>query len=406
MTKASGGNLTRKLQRVLSSEWRMPVGRIRRRLETFEEIVGVTGSAGKSTTTRMIGAILASRASVYVGAGLNTDRHVITQFAKSPPRARYWVQELSGHERESLRRSIEFTRPTVAVVTNVQFDHFSNHRDLDVTADTKGMLVEAIGPDGTAILNADDPRVKGMAARTSARVLTFGQSDEADIRAVDWTEGLPGRLSIMVTDGTDEVHLQTAFASARWVPNFLAAIACAKALGIPIAQSAEILGSVEPGLYKDSVHEKHGLTFVLDTAKNPYWNIPGSIAAVAKARYKRRIMIFGTISHYPGSGSPKYRKTAQEALEAADIVIFYGKQSELVRKMANEYPNRLHVFPAFEALRGFLNETLEPGDLVYAKSSGADHLERVWHDADRPISCVRDYCGRQKVCGRCRDLRR
>ena len=404
MTKARRGGLTRKLKRFLTTEWRLPIGRIRRRFETFDEIVGVTGSAGKSTTTRMIGAILASRASVYVGVGLNTDRHVIVQFAKSSPRARYWIQELSGHERGSLRRSIEFTRPTVAVVTNVQFDHFTQHRDLDVTADTKGMLVEALGPDGIAILNADDPRVKGMAARTSARVLTFGQSDDADIRAFDWTEGLPERLSIGVTDGIDEVHLQTRFASARWIPNLLAAIACGKALGIPIAQSAEILHAVEPGPYRDSVHEKHGLTFVLDTAKNPYWSIPGSIEAVAKARYERRIMIFGTISDYPGSAGSKYRNAARHALEAADIVVFYGKQSQHVRKLVKQYPNRLHIFSTFEALKDFLNDTLKSGDLVYAKASSSDHLERVWYDANRPISCVRDYCGRQKACRRCRDL--
>ncbi|WP_457936059.1 Mur ligase family protein [Mesorhizobium sp. 10J20-29] len=390
--------------RFLRRNWQLPLGRLRRRIARFDNVVAVTGSAGKSCTTRLIGEILQTRATVHVRWGLNTFDSTVRGLAKSKVHARYWVQEVSGHSAKDLKKSVDFIRPDIAVVTNVQFDHISEHRSLDVTSKSKGQLVEALSESGTAILNADDPRVMAMATQCHGRVTTFGKSESADIRVLEHTDGLPKRLTFRVTDGHTQSVVETGYIGSRWVPNFLAAIAVGKAMGFSLEQCADALKGAKPETYKDSIHEKDGVTIVLDTAKSPYWTIPGSLDIVRKANYPRKIMIFGTISDYRGSAGSKYRDAARRALAIADIVIFYGRQCERPAKLKPEYGERLQFFSNYSKLDHFLRVNLREGDLVYAKSSDADYLERVLLGRYRQEICKRDDCTKVKRCEKCRSL--
>ena len=390
--------------RFVRRDWQQPVGRLRRKAARFDSVIAVTGSAGKSCTTRLIGLLAGSLAPAHVVFDANTYPSVLRRMATSNIGARYWVQEVSGHSASDLRMSADFLRPDVAVVTNIQFDHISIHRDLDATAESKGQLVEALGENGVAILNADDPRVLAMAGKCRGRVVTYGVSQDADIRAVQHRDGLPGRMAFTATDGTDRISVETKFVDARWIPNFLAALACGTVLGIPFRRCGEILAGAEPELYKDSVHERNGVMVVLDTQKSPFWTIAGSLEIVRKANYGRKIFIQGTISDYRGSAGPKYRNTARQALENADMAIFCGPLSERVRKLQPEFGERLQAFPTYAELHAYLRTFLEPGDFVYAKASATDHLERVLFGLDEADICVRDRCGKVRSCDRCRHL--
>jgi UDP-N-acetylmuramoyl-tripeptide--D-alanyl-D-alanine ligase len=396
----------RRMVRFFRRDWQVPAGRLRRRLARFDAVRGVTGSAGKSTTTRMIGRILESRGPTRIGYGPNTYDEIVRGFVRHDRGTRFWAQEISGHEAEDLQRSATFVRPGIAVVTNVQFDHISIHKDLEATAQSKARLVQALDEKGIAVLNADDPRVAAMADGCRGTVVTFGLSPKADIHAVGWTEGLPGRLCLTVSDGTGEVEVRTRLIGARWVPDILAALACAKALGFTLAESAAALEGFEPEPYKDSVHEKDGVTFVLDSMKGGFWTIEDSVAIVGKASAARRLMVFGTIADYRGDSGRKYRQAARAALEVADEVIFVGPNSERVARLLKDHGGRLRYFLHFDAASAHLRGSIEAGDLVYVKSSGVDHLERLWHDFDRPVLCRLDRCGKLIACNRCKYLYR
>ena len=118
-------------------DWQLPLGRLRRRTARFDTVVAVTGSAGKSCTTQLIGKLAGSLAPAHVRFGGNTFNAAIRGLATSGLNRRYWVQEVSGQSSSDLRKSVDFLRPDIAVVTNVQFDHISVHRDLEITAKSK-----------------------------------------------------------------------------------------------------------------------------------------------------------------------------------------------------------------------------------------------------------------------------
>jgi UDP-N-acetylmuramoyl-tripeptide--D-alanyl-D-alanine ligase len=390
--------------RAIRTKWKIPLAILLRRSVRLDAVIGVTGSAGKSTTCRLIAAVLEANDVVHLGFGINTTDGIRRSFLRKPAKARLWVQEISGHEHEAMKASVAFVRPTVGVVTTIGMDHISHYKSREAIADAKAQLVEALPANGVAILNADDPLVAAMAARTKARIVTYGRGNGADIRLMSSSSGYPKRLAMRVRLGDDEIDIQTRFIGGRWETSVLAAMATATALGIDPLAAAKAIGSVEPELFKDQVEVHAGVTFIVDALKAPYWTIASSIEILAAAEAPRKLMLFGTISDYRGTARTKYVTAAKAALAEAEIVIFYGPQAERVSRLMAENRERLFTFDTFDALMAFLKETLRPGDLISIKASGIDHLERVMLDYARPVTCRTTNCGKIFACNHCKHL--
>src|SRR5690606_37537265 len=146
-----------------------------RRLLRARPFVGVTGSVAKSTTVKLAGDVLGALGPGFVHPlGGNAGPHIPRLLFTVRPRDRFAVFELSGHQPGALDDPIATVRPTVGVVTWVGMDHWKSFPDPGGIAREKGKLVERLPGDGCAVLNADDPAVAAMAARTRARVLTYG----------------------------------------------------------------------------------------------------------------------------------------------------------------------------------------------------------------------------------------
>lgn len=396
----------RRAVRFVRTRWRLPLALLLRHMSRFDAVVGVTGSVGKSTTCRLIAAVLATQASVHAGIGINTPDGIRRSFLRRPAKARLWVQEISGHEHAAMRSSLAFVRPTVGVVTTIGMDHIAHHKSIEAIADAKAQLVEILPPDGIAILNADDPMVAAMAVRTKARVITYGRREGTDVRLVSSSSGYPSRLVMRLRVGGDDIEVATRFIGARWETSVLAAIAAAHALGIEPRAAAAAISLVEPEPFKDQVTVHEGVTYIVDALKAPYWTIPSSIEILAAADARRKLMLFGTISDYRGTTRTKYVTAAKAALAEAEIVIFYGPQAERVSRLKAANPDRLFTFESFDLLMAFLKETLRPGDLLSIKASGADHLERVVLDRAKPVTCRLSDCQRLFACNHCKHLHR
>ena len=151
------------------------------------EIIGVTGSHGKSTTTALLGSILSDAASVAVGVTRNHANDAVRTLARARPGLdQFVVQEVGFSEPGSVAESARLLGPTVAIVTAIGGDHrkaVGGSRER--MAAEKATLVQALRPGGLVVLNADDPLVAAMADLTSCRVVTFGRSGKATLRLLD-----------------------------------------------------------------------------------------------------------------------------------------------------------------------------------------------------------------------------
>jgi UDP-N-acetylmuramoyl-tripeptide--D-alanyl-D-alanine ligase len=361
--------------------------------------VGVTGSCGKTTTKNLIAATLGSHRRVRASDNFhNGPAEIATTVLSTRPWHRYCVAELGGFAPGILAETTSFFRPDVAVIIRVGSDHRTKFRSLDATAAEKGVLVEALRAGGTAILNADDPRVWAMRERTVGRVVSYGRSESADVRAEDVSSRWPQRLSLTVACEGERISVETRLLGEHWSEAVLAALATATALSIPLGAAARAVQEVPPAECRMSELETpDGVTFVLDTWKAPLWTVEACCRFLESARAARRVLVFGTISDYSGKGGRRYRAIARRALEVADLVLFVGDLANSARP-----GGRVHSFrTAYEASR-FLERWLRPGDLVLLKGSQrADHLERLALAHKSEVSCWRHRCGRWENCRDC-----
>ncbi len=358
--------------------------------------VGVTGSTGKSTTTDLVAAVL-SRCGPGKSTLLNLNRpyYVAQTVLSSRSADRFCVVEISADDGPgSLDLPIRLVEPTIGVVTNIGMDHFSLFRSLDATAAEKGKLITALPTAGTAILNADDPRVAAMAGQCRGRVITYGLVPEAMVRAERVQSHWPDHLSFVAVHQGETVAVETRLHGVHWVSCVLAALATGLAVGLPLAEAARAIADVEPmaGRLSTTVHPD-GVAFLRDDMKAPLWSVAPALGVIRDARASRKVVVIGTLSDYPGDTTRHYRRVAHQALEVADLVVFVGPWA-LAGLVAKRHPTdeAIKAFARIEDAAAFLHHELRAGDLVLLKGSNTRRSPRPDHarpGTDRPLLGVR-----------------
>src|SRR5579872_5276715 len=208
-------------------------------------IAGITGSSGKTSTKDLAFQLVSRLGPCVAPAGsFNTEYGLPLTILRCTLDTRYLVLEMSARGIGHIAYLCGIAPPAVGVVLNVGHAHAGEFGSIEAVATAKGELVEALPETGVAILNADDPRVAAMAARTKARVTTFGVPP-APVRAEDVRLDSLGRarFTLVTPEGSAAVALRVH--GAHQVPNALAAAALARELGLPLDQVAAGLSEAE-----------------------------------------------------------------------------------------------------------------------------------------------------------------
>ena len=263
-------------------------------------IAGITGSSGK-TSTKDLAAQLVERLGPTIapaGSYNNEFGHPLTVL-RADASTRYLVLELSARGVGHIAHLCRIAPPRYGVVLNVGQAHAGEFGGLDQVARAKGELAEALPPDGTAILNAGDPRVLAMAGRTQARVVTFGPEDsDASVRAADVRLDDLGRPSftLLTPEGSAPVTLR--LHGAHNVPNALAAAALARELGLSLDAVADGLSAaVARSRWRMEVHQRaDGVTVINDAYNANPESVRAAIDALAH--------LTQCIRRRAGAGSP------------------------------------------------------------------------------------------------------
>jgi UDP-N-acetylmuramoyl-tripeptide--D-alanyl-D-alanine ligase len=373
--------------------------------------IGITGSCGKTTTTELIAAILATQGQTIKCSHTNTDKAIAKTILAVSTKHRFCVNEVAAGVPGLMAKSVKLLRPHIGVVTNIGRDHYTLYRTLEATALDKAKLVEALPSEGTAVLNADDALVFKMRNRTKAKTITYGFSAEATVRGENVSSIWPERMSLDVCFAEKHAHVQTKLLGEHWAHAVLAAIATGIAAGVTVEQAIKAIEDCEPMPYRMCPHQTaKGVTLISDNWKGVMWTVPSSLDFMRKAKAQRKIAIIGSISDTPKSFFDRYKRIIQQSSGIVDKTIFVGEHAlTALRAKKNPQDDSVMAFETLYKLDCFLNDYLRPGDLVLLKGvDEIDHLQRIVFSQTGQIKqgniCWRTDCRKTRFCDDCRHL--
>lgn len=348
-------------------------------------VVGVTGSSGKTSTKDLIAQVIGGLGPTIapVGSFNNEIGHPLTVL-RATRETRFLVLEKSARGVGHIAYLTRIAPPRIGVVLNVGTAHLGEFGSQAVVAQAKGELVEAVPASGTAVLNADDPLVRTMAARTPAKIVMYGRAPDAQIRAADeWLDD-QGRatFSLVTPEGALPVNLKLHGSHA--VSNALAAAAVARELGMPLHEIADALSAAVPvSRWRMEVTERaDGVTVVNDAYNANPESVRAALDAVAHmARGRRAFAVLGGMAELGSSSVAEHEKIGQHVARNgfAGLIAVGGPAAPLLdgAKQVGSWTGEGVQVDDVETAVAALGERLRPRDVVLVKGSRVAGLERV-----------------------------
>jgi UDP-N-acetylmuramoyl-tripeptide--D-alanyl-D-alanine ligase len=354
------------------------LARQRRAARPRLKVIGVTGSVGKTTTKELTAAVIASRYHLLKNEGnLNSEIGLPLVLLELTSRHQRAVLEMGMWAPGEIALLCDIACPAIGIVTNVGSSHLERMGAIEAIADAKAELVEALPPDGTAILNADDARVAAMAERTNAHVLTYGLAPHADVRAADIeSRGLSG-VNFTLLHGDDRVPVYTRLPGRAMVHNALAAAAAGRADGIDLDEIAEALSGARIPMRLIARAGLRGSTIIDDT----YNASPASMRAALELLGEmpgRKIAVLGDMRELGAAEREGHAEAGRLAAEVADTIYCVGDLGRWIGDAAiHAGHGDVHIVRDKDEVAPALRDQLSAGDVVLLKASRALALETV-----------------------------
>jgi UDP-N-acetylmuramoyl-tripeptide--D-alanyl-D-alanine ligase len=362
---------------VLQSMQRL-ANRVRR--EWGGRVIGVTGSAGKTTTKECVAQVLASKFRVLKSEGnLNNHFGLPLQLLKLEPEHEVAVIEMGMNHAGEIRALAKIAAPDWAVVSNVAAVHLEFFADgIEGIARAKYELIEALPKDGVAVLNGDDVRVAKFGRGMGERAVLYGTAENAAVRAVDIKErGLNGTEFTVVVSGR-RCPVALRLPGRHNVLNALAAIAVGLESGIEIAACCEALERMRATEKRGDLLRWRGAEIVNDTYNSNPQALMSMIEALSRTEATRRVVVAGEMLELGPEAAALHARCGEFAVGAGiDVVIgVRGLAKELVE--AASVAGVVALFAETPELAGeWLRENLRDGDVVLLKASRGVQLERA-----------------------------
>ncbi|TAM62593.1 MAG: UDP-N-acetylmuramoyl-tripeptide--D-alanyl-D-alanine ligase [Chloroflexota bacterium] len=341
-------------------------------------VVGVTGSLGKTSTKEAAAAVLATRLRTLASPG-NENNEVGLPLAllRLGPEHEAAVLEMGMYVEGEIALLARLARPRIGVVTAVRGVHLSRAGSLAAIEREKGRLVEALPVDGTAILNADDPRVRRMAGRTAARVLTYGFAAAADVGAEAIVPAGPQGMRFVLRASGRRTPLAIPALGRHGLHNALAAAAVGLAAGLDLAAVSEGLVAGARIAHRSELVATERWLILDDT----YNAAPDSMAAALELLAElpgRHVAVLGEMRELGRAEAREHRRLGVRAAAVAELLVTVGPAAEEAARAARaaglEASQVHHVADAASAA-ALLLPLLRWGDSVLVKGSRALGLE-------------------------------
>ena len=348
-------------------------------------IVGITGSSGKTSTKDLVAAVLRPLGEVVAPPGsFNNELGLPWTVLRATRDTDFLVLEMSARHPGNIAALARIAPPSIAVVLNVGTAHLGEFGSREVIATTKAELVQAVPASGVVVLNADDPVVAAMAAKTAARVVTVGRSEAADVRAADVHLDELARPSFSLLAAGSATPVRLAVHGEHQVGNALSAAAVALECGAAPEQVAAALGGAAPASrHRMEVRTRaDGVTVINDAYNaNPDSMRAGLQALAVMARQsganRTSWAVLGEMAELGEDSITEHDRIGRLAVRldiSRLVVVGTGRPLNAMYHgavMEGSWGSEAIMVADADAALDLLHKELQPGDVVLVKASNA-----------------------------------
>lgn len=345
-------------------------------------VIGITGSVGKSTTKELVAEVLGQRYRTVKNLGnLNNEIGLPLTLLKLTKGSQRAVVEMGFYKEGEITDLCNLAKPQVGILTNIGTVHASRAGSQEAIAKGKSELVIALppAPEGTAILNYDDPWIRPMASLTKANIFYYGLDEHADL----WADNIEGNglegISFNVHYQSEQFNLKVPLIGQHSVHTALRAIAAGLVEDLNWDEIINGLQHSASQLRLVAVHTQQGALMLDDTynaspestlaALNLLSEIPGRHIAVLGGMFE--------LGQYEKHG---HEMVGIRASEVADLLVTLGDNGKMIAEAAlgSGMPvNRVQNFDTTDQVVDTLRSTLKEGDVVLVKGSHGLRMDRI-----------------------------
>jgi UDP-N-acetylmuramoyl-tripeptide--D-alanyl-D-alanine ligase len=354
-------------------------------------LIGVTGSAGKTTTKEAIAHVLATKFRVLKSEG-NFNNHfgLPLMLLKLEPEHDLAVIEMGMSHAGEIAALAKIAQPETGVVTNVAAVHLEFFASISDIARAKYELIEALPADGTAVLNADDEHVAQFGRDFRGNRIMYGLAPSADVRAENVQSlGAAGSAFDLWVGRTRE-KATLPLLGAHNISNALAAVAVAVDSGLTPSEAAAALATLAPADKRGQVVEVGNISVINDCYNSNPRALEAMVDGLAEMPAKRRIVVAGEMLELGSAGEQMHRRSGEHmAAKKIDVLLgVRGLARPMVEAASQAGMQAVFVSTPEEAGEWLARETRD-GDVVLLKGSRGVKLERAldaWRGKLSPVS--------------------
>jgi UDP-N-acetylmuramoyl-tripeptide--D-alanyl-D-alanine ligase len=342
-------------------------------------LVGVTGSAGKTTTKDAIAHVLASRFRVLKSQG-NFNNHfgLPLMLLKLEPEHDLAVIEMGMSHAGEIRALAKIAQPEIGVVTNVAPVHLEFFDSLAGIARAKYELIESLPASGTAVLNADDEYVSQFGRGFKGRVVMYGTSPVADVRAENVQPRGSGGMDFDVVIGAVRERAKVALVGEHNILNALAAVAVAVERGFKPGEAIAALATLAPSDKRGQVLQLGNITVINDCYNSNPKALHAMVDALAAMPAKRRIVVAGEMLELGPAAEELHRSAGEHAAKKKiDLLLGVRGFGQAMVEGARRAGSQAEFVTTPEEAGEWLARETREGDVVLLKASRGVKLENA-----------------------------
>lgn len=380
-------------------------------LGRYSTVVMITGSFGKTTTTRAVRMVMGKSPGKWAELNTNYAGELWWTYLREALWSSCHIVEAGIYRPGNMAQYARILKPQIAVVTWIGGEHLLRFGTLDAIYAEKACLVRQLTPRDTAVLNWDDPRVRHMAEETPARVISFGRDPTCAIFAEQVTLDWPHGTTATVHAYGQQHRLRTQLIGSHAMASILAAIAVGILHGKNLSWMCERLEALPPTRGRlQPVMLPNGISLLSDEYKATPQTAHLALDILAQVPAKRRVVVIGELNNLYGDNiAQHYQEVGQHIGKVADTVIVVGNCAkmyavglEMVGFSLSHMQQTRHVHEAIQVLKN----VLQPGDTVLLKGWEDLGLRRIMLALrGHTITCQLAFCPfHQQFCEECRFL--